>query len=121
MPTDKPGKSLFPQRLTGHDRHLLDRGGERSQLRRLTYKLPQRLGPEEHFIGVTHYSRPAQITNLIHNLHRTCAAGRQVAAMNDQVGGNSAQIRQHCLKRGLVAVDVGDNGDAHLLRSRGRV
>src|ERR1017187_8435128 len=37
----------------------------------------------------------------------------QIAAVEDQVGRGLPQIRQDCLKRAEVAVDVGYDGDAH--------
>ncbi len=41
----------------------------------------------------------------------------QVAAMENQVGRGLAQIRQDCLEGGAVAVDIGNDGDAHAVSS----
>jgi hypothetical protein len=38
---------------------------------------------------------------------------RQIAAVEDQVGRGLAQIREDCVKRGSIAVDVGHDCDAH--------
>ena len=112
----QPGEPLFSQRFTGRRGHLLDRGEKGLQLRRLARKLRQRLGPEKHFIRIADHALPAEIANAIHNLGGTRSAVSQIAAVEDQVGRGLPQIRQDCLKRGSVAVDVGYDCDAHSLR-----
>ena len=108
----QPGEPLFSQRGAGRHGHLFDRGKKRLQLGRLFRKLLQRRGPEEHFIRIANHALPAKIANLIHNSQGTGSAVSQIAAVEDQVGRGLPQIRQDCLKRGSVAVDVGYDGDA---------
>src|ERR1022692_3821645 len=74
---------------------------------------PSRCGAKKHFIRIADHTLPAEIANAIHNLHGTCSGVGQIAAVEDQVGRGLPQIRQDCLERGKVAVDVGDDGDAH--------
>ena len=94
-------------------RHLLDYGKKRLQPGRPLREVLQRLGVGKHFIGIARYSLPAEVANAIDNLRRTGSGVSQVAAMEDQVGRSLLQIREDCLKRGSVAVDVGDDRDAH--------
>jgi uncharacterized protein involved in exopolysaccharide biosynthesis len=70
------------------------------QLRQLTRKLGQRLGPEKHFIGIANHALPAEIANPIHDLRGTRSTVRQIAAVKDQVGRSLPQIRQDGLERG---------------------
>ena len=92
-----------------------DCGEHRLQFGQLAGKLRQRLGPEKHFIRIANHARPSEIAHPIHNLHRTGTAVRQIAAVQNQVGRGLPQIRQDCLKRGSIAVYVGDDCDAHAL------
>jgi hypothetical protein len=52
----------------------------------LAYKLFQRLGPEKHFISVTHRTLPAKIVNAIDNLDGARTGVREIAAVENQVG-----------------------------------
>ena len=70
-------------------------------------------GSKKHFIRIADHALPAEIANAVHNLRGTCAAVSQIAAVKDQVGRGLPQIRQNGLKRGSVAVDVGNDCDAH--------
>ena len=51
--------------------------------------------------------------DAIHNLHGTCSAVRQIAAVQNQVWSCLPQIHQDCLKSGSVTVDVRYDCDAH--------
>jgi hypothetical protein len=72
----------------------------------------QRFGPENGFIRIADHALPPEVANLVHNLHGTCSAISQIAAVEDQVGSSLLQVRQDSLKRGPVAVDVGYDSDA---------
>jgi len=104
------GEPVFSQRCAGRRRHLLDRREKGQQLGRLLRKLLQGLGAKS-ISSVAHHALPAEIANAIHNLHGTCSAVRQIAAVEDQVGRGLPQIRHDRLKRGAVAVDVGYDGE----------
>jgi hypothetical protein len=81
--------------------------------RAIALQTPERLGPEKHFIRIANHAWPAVIANAIYNLRGICSSVRQIAAMENQVGRCLPQVRQDCLKRGSVAVDVGYDCDAH--------
>src|SRR5450759_1229280 len=112
----QPCEPLFSQRFTGHRRHLPDHGPKSMQLGRLTGKLLERPRHGEHVVRIAGHAWPAEIANAVHDLHGTGTSVSQIAAVEDQVGRSLAQIRQDRFKRGSIAVDVGYDGDAHLIK-----
>lgn len=109
----QPCESLFAKGFAGCRSHLPDRCPHGLQLGHLIRKLHQRLGHPKHFIRIANHALPTEIANAIHNFGGTCSTVRQVAAVEDQVGRGLSQIRQDCLKRGSVSVDVRHDCDAH--------
>ncbi len=112
----QPGEPLFSQRFTGGRRHLPDGGPQGLQFGRLTGKFLERPGCGKHFVRIANHAWPAEIANLVHNLHVAGTSVRQIAAVKDQVRGGLPQILQNCLKGSPVAVDIGYHCDAHLPR-----
>jgi hypothetical protein len=87
---------------------------------RLTGELGQRLRSEKHFIGIAEYAWPAEIADLIDNPGGARSALGQIAAVHNQVGGGLPQILQDCLEGGAIAVNVGNDRDAHRTCRAGR-
>jgi len=77
-------------------------------------ELVQRIGPKEHFVGISNHALPAEIANLIHNLRGTRTPISQIPAVKNQIGRRLPQIRQDRLKRRSIAVDVRYDCDAHI-------
>jgi hypothetical protein len=61
----------------------------------------------EHFITVTHHSRPAEITNSVDYFGRGGAAIREIATMDHQIGSYPLDVRQYCVECREVSMDVG--------------
>ncbi len=104
----QPREPFFSQRFPSRRRHFFNQIADW----RPAKKLRQRLRPKEHLIGIAKHPLPAEIANLIDNFHGTRSAMRQIAAVEDQVGRSFAQIRQHCVERSPIPVNIGYNRDA---------
>lgn len=81
-------------------------------MRQRTRKFLQRFRRREHCICIAHHALPSEITNLVHHLSRARSSIGQIAAVKNQVRRDPAQVRQHRLKCGPVAVNIGYNGNA---------
>ena len=109
----KPVEPLAAQFVPRDGRHLFDDGGHRLHGRRAGRKVGERLRSKQHFVGVPQDARPTEIANPIDNFARARSPLRQVAAVENQVGGHLLQVSQHSLEGRPVAMNIGDDGNAH--------
>ena len=64
-------------------------------------------------VGIPEDPFPAQLANLIDNLHRTRSGVREISAMNNQVRGRFPEIDQYCFECCKVSVYIRQNCDSH--------
>ena len=83
------------------------------QLRHAAHELVEHLRLPQHLVGVALNARPASFAHTVEHLDGAVAAGNQVAALDDEVGSNLLEVRNHRFQRGEIAVNVGNDGEAH--------
>jgi hypothetical protein len=103
----QPRDPLFSKHGTCNRCHLTDHRPKRRRRRRLARKFLKRLGPEKHFISVAHDTLPAEIANAIDNLYGTRTAVCEITAVENQVRRGLLQIRQDCLERRSIPMNIG--------------
>jgi hypothetical protein len=92
----------------------------RLELREAIRNRSQRLGSPQNFVGVSDDAGPVETLDEVDDFGGSGAAANQVAGVDDDVGTNFTDVRDHRLKRGQISVDVGNDCDLHS-RFRGDV
>ncbi len=71
-------------------------------------------GAEQHLVGIPANPRPLEIANAVHDFAGAGTGIRQIPAMQNQIRGCVAKVRQHGLECRQIPVDIGNNRDAHI-------
>jgi hypothetical protein len=92
---------------------VVDQPQQLGQFRRALQLRVERLWSPEEFVGVADHARPAELADAIDHLGRLAAAQCEVASMQDALNAAPLEVGGHRVERGEVAMDVGDDRQAH--------
>src|ERR1700691_1961455 len=109
----EPGEAFFTESGTGGGSDLADCVPKGRRGFGLGGKFLERLGADEHLVGVAEDAGPAEVADAVEDFNRTGAAVGEVASVINEVGRLIAQVREDSFEGGEVAVDVRKDGDAH--------
>ncbi len=109
----EPRQSLGAEhgaREGSHPAHRVPKGRWSGRLAREGF---ERFGAAQHFVAVAHHAGPSEGADLVDDLNGAGTSIGEVAGVEDKVGSGRAKVRQHGFEGGEVAVNVGEDGDAH--------
>ena len=89
----QPRQSFISEPGTGRRRYFADCRPESGWGRRLGRKILERIGLDKHFIGVAHYTLPAQSADPVDDLDGTGSGIGQVSSVEHQVQGRTVGYR----------------------------
>ena len=81
----------------------------------MSRKFVKRLGAGVCFVGVAENAGPAKVANVIDDFGGTRPRVGEISAMEHQIGRCLAEVGEHCIESGSIAVYIGDDCNAHML------
>lgn len=73
------------------------------------------LGTPQQLVGIAQHPGPSQRSDAIDDLGGPWAHQREIASVHNLIDPATRDVIDHGIERGEVAVNIGNDGDAHLL------
>jgi hypothetical protein len=114
----QPAQAFFTDAGERWRNRLLDSGKKWRNLRVCGGIFSQTFGGPKHLIGIAADAGPRESAELIDDVGWVRSPGGQIAAMDNEVGRNLAQVGENGLEGAPVAVNIRYDGDSHFVGCR---